>query len=149
MKALTLHQPWASLIAVGAKTTETRSWKAPHSLWGELLAIHAGKKEDRDFRETDCDVVHFLGADPTPKGSVVAIARLKDCIPTQQSWPGTLEAHFGDYSFGRWAWRLADVQPLAQPVVMTGQQGLWRIPIGRIGEVMSQLQGPVVFDPHC
>lgn len=26
MKALTLHQPWASLVAVGAKKIETRSW---------------------------------------------------------------------------------------------------------------------------
>lgn len=40
MKALTLHQPWASLIAVGAKTIETRSWSTSHR---GALAIHAGK----------------------------------------------------------------------------------------------------------
>ena len=32
MKALTLHQPWASLIAHGVKTIETRSWAPPRSL---------------------------------------------------------------------------------------------------------------------
>lgn len=40
MKALTLHQPWASLIATGAKTLETRSW--PTRYRGPL-AIHAAK----------------------------------------------------------------------------------------------------------
>lgn len=39
MKALTIRQPWASLIAVGAKSIETRSW--PTKYRGELL-IHAG-----------------------------------------------------------------------------------------------------------
>ncbi len=148
MKALTLHQPWASLTAIGAKAMETRSWAAPRSLWGEALAIHAGKKEDRDFREHAPDVVAFLGTEPTPKGAIVAIVRLKDCIPTEQSVPGTLEEHFGDFSFGRFVWRLVDVQPLGEPVLMTGHQGVWTIPAGRVAEVMRQLQRPVTFNSH-
>lgn len=43
-KAITLHQPWASLIALGVKTIETRSWKPPAALLGERLLIHAGAK---------------------------------------------------------------------------------------------------------
>jgi hypothetical protein len=39
VKALTLHQPWASLVAVGAKTIETRSWS---TLYRGPVAIHAG-----------------------------------------------------------------------------------------------------------
>lgn len=38
MKALTLHQPWASLIALGVKTIETRSWSTSYR---GPLAIHA------------------------------------------------------------------------------------------------------------
>ena len=45
MKAITLHQPWASLIASGAKRIETRSWKPPDSLIGTEIAIHAGKRK--------------------------------------------------------------------------------------------------------
>lgn len=41
MRALTLHQPWASLIAVGAKSIETRSWRTNYR---GPLAIHAGKR---------------------------------------------------------------------------------------------------------
>ena len=40
MKALTLTQPWASLVACGAKTIETRSWRTPYR---GPVAIHAAK----------------------------------------------------------------------------------------------------------
>lgn len=40
MKALTIIQPWATLIASGHKMNETRSWKTNYR--GEVL-IHAGK----------------------------------------------------------------------------------------------------------
>lgn len=43
INCITLHQPWASLIVVGAKPFETRSW-APHlSMIGKPIAIHAGR----------------------------------------------------------------------------------------------------------
>ena len=48
MKALTLHQPWASLIACGAKRIETRSWPPPKSLIGKRIAIHAGIGDGAD-----------------------------------------------------------------------------------------------------
>ena len=40
MKALTITQPWATLIAIGAKRFETRGWSTPYR---GPLAIHAGK----------------------------------------------------------------------------------------------------------
>lgn len=42
MKAITLWQPWASLIAIGAKKYETRSWKTNYR---GPIAIHAAKKD--------------------------------------------------------------------------------------------------------
>ena len=139
MRALTLHQPWASLIVIGAKATETRSWAAPRWLWGNIFGIHAGKREDRAFRETDPDVVDLLGCEPTPKGAIVAIARLKDCIPTERSIPGFQDEHFGDFSAGRFAWRLTDVQPLVEPLPLTGHQGLWTIPPELVAVIMRNL----------
>ena len=44
MKAKTLYQPFASLIAEGFKTIETRSQPPPLSLIGQRIAIHAGKR---------------------------------------------------------------------------------------------------------
>ena len=43
MYAVTLHLPWATLIALGVKSVETRSWPAPARLLGQVIAIHAGK----------------------------------------------------------------------------------------------------------
>lgn len=44
MKAITLWQPYASLVALGVKTIETRSWPAPKGLVGQRIAIHAAAK---------------------------------------------------------------------------------------------------------
>lgn len=44
MKALTIWQPWASLILVGAKPWEFRSWQPPRWLIGKRMAIHAGAR---------------------------------------------------------------------------------------------------------
>ena len=49
MKALTIWQPWASLIIAGAKPYEFRGWRAPRSIFGQRIVIHAAaKKIDRD-----------------------------------------------------------------------------------------------------
>ena len=148
MIALTLHQPWASLIAAGSKTCETRHWAPAPKYWGDVIAIHAGRVEDREFREYDSDVLRILGRDPTPKGAIVAIAQLKDCVPTERSWPGTLEDHFGDFSPGRFAWRFTDVQPLSEPVPCRGHHKLWTVPHATTALVMSKLMPTVTFDPH-
>lgn len=42
MKAITVLQPWATLLVTGKKHIETRSWKTNYR--GEIL-IHAGKKD--------------------------------------------------------------------------------------------------------
>lgn len=47
MKALTVWQPWASLIAIGAKPYEFRSWEPPAWIVGQRIAIHAGKRPVR------------------------------------------------------------------------------------------------------
>ena len=46
MKAITIHQPYASLIAVEAKKFETRGWATNHR---GPMAIHAGAKSFQRF----------------------------------------------------------------------------------------------------
>jgi activating signal cointegrator 1 len=48
VKALSLHQPWATLIAIGAKRLETRGYW-PYTHRGDL-AIHAARRWTRDLR---------------------------------------------------------------------------------------------------
>lgn len=42
LNALTVWQPWATLIMVGAKPFEFRGHRAPRSIIGKRLVIHAG-----------------------------------------------------------------------------------------------------------
>jgi activating signal cointegrator 1 len=49
MKAISLWQPYASLIACGAKPFETRDWAPPPGMIGQPIAICAAKKIDREI----------------------------------------------------------------------------------------------------
>ena len=44
---ISLHQPWASLVAVEAKTVETRGWAPPNRYIGQTIGIHAAKRKLR------------------------------------------------------------------------------------------------------
>lgn len=141
MKALTLTQPWATLVAIGAKKIETRGW--PTSYRGPL-AIHAAKGFPKWAKET-CDEYEFaaeLGSSVIPVGVMLATCRLVSCIPTRELqtnrvievdpaakcenfFLSDLERTFGDYAPGRWAWLLADVKRLSDPIPIKGALGLW------------------------
>ena len=140
MKAITLTQPWASLVALGLKQIETRSWRTHHR---GLLAIHAGKGLPvmwRPFIRPEFQVplgalvgLNAYGAPDLrklPRGEVLAVCEVWDCVPTEEAWPliaGQREEAYGDFSPGRWAWLLRDVRPVEPPVPWRGAQGLWSL----------------------
>lgn len=136
MKALTLTQPWATLVAIGAKRFETRSWSPRHL---GPIAIHAALGLPAWVRlvmEAEPAFRLDLGEqalDALPRGAVIAIARLEFAEPTASLYlpdllarlGGPHERALGDYRPGRWAWYLADVQALPEPVPASGALGLW------------------------
>lgn len=144
MRAITVHQPWATLIALEQKKFETRSWKIAYR--GEL-AIHAGKKIDKQAcrLEPFHSVLarHGYNEENLPSGAIIAVCRLKECrsvsrpseteVLLNSDRPdmaeelsiGMQEAIFGDYSDGRFAWELSEVRRLPEPVPVKGRQGLW------------------------
>lgn len=63
MKAISRWQPWASLIACGAKPYETRSWAPPLSMIGQPVAIHAAKKIDKGAAEFAEELMYGQHAD--------------------------------------------------------------------------------------
>jgi len=130
MKFLTLTQPWASLVACGAKRIETRSWKTAYR---GLIGIHAATKFEMEVREL-ChqEPIHSAlfrwgTSQPgsLPRGSVLAVARIADCVPIGTFRPGQEERALGDYTPGRYAWLLADIRRLPAPIPWRGRQGLW------------------------
>jgi len=134
MKALTLTQPWATLVAIGAKRIETRSWRTPYR---GSLAVHAAKSFPKSARA----FAFALDLGPLPTGAVIATCRLISCVPTRELQHNRLievdylagcedflldnrERAFGDYSPGRYAWLLADVKP-CEPIPAVGALSLW------------------------
>lgn len=129
MKALTLTQPWASLVAVGVKHIETRSWSTRYR---GPIAIHAAKgfpADARDFTYTkmvrESLSPHYLDTGPLPSpldkrlplGCIVATAYLADVMPMERftyvpgtklwvsnSWPAGFEITDGEkeYAFGNY-----------------------------------------------
>lgn len=135
MKALTIYQPWASLIALGAKKIETRSW--PTSYRGPL-AIHASKAIRTEFMNLAWQDPFYSALKPLhgnvggsrsikyPLGCVIAIVQLVDCIEIRpDNVPTGPERYFGDYTRGRFMWVLRDVKRLKKPIPARGLQRLW------------------------
>ncbi len=147
MIALTLTQPWATLVAIGAKKIETRSWQ---TCYRGPLAIHAAKglgpvggtKGLRDLcgREPFCTVLTAWANEYSkgyssladmvkrplfPLGAIIATCRLTVVAPTQNVKVSDQERAFGDYTSGRFAWVLEDVQMLPTPIPARGALGLW------------------------
>lgn len=143
MKALTLTQPWATLIAIGAKQIETRSWGTGHR---GLLAIHAAKNlkpvggaaglgrvvNSPPFRED----LAAAKVTELPIGVIVAVVDLQDCIPGDPAKSEELrnifarrpnEERYGGYGPGRVAWLLENVVALERPVEARGAQGLFEL----------------------
>lgn len=130
MRVLTLTQPWATLVAIGAKRVETRSWRTGYRGY---LAINAASGFPRAARER-CDVEPFASAlgrraKELPLGRIICVARLQDVVTTRSAlgWVGDDERAFGDYGEGRYAWVLSPMPyPIREPVPWRGALGLQR-----------------------
>jgi hypothetical protein len=131
-RAISLSQPWASLVANGAKQYETRSWRTHYRGW---LAIHAAKRFPRECRALFSGTMFQLAlkdyscAEDLPCGGVIAIAKLVDCVSTDLWKPsiGSSEWDFGDYSGGRFAWKLEHARTITA-FEIKGAPGIWRLP---------------------
>jgi hypothetical protein len=134
MKALTLTQPWATLVILGIKQWETRGWYpgAEYQHPGQRFAIHAAKGWTRDDREFAAEL-HARGILPVlpadlPRGAVLGTVRFDGLCRTTSRMAeelSDLEQELGDYSPGRYAWEFANPQPLLEPVPARGALGLW------------------------
>lgn len=150
MMAITIWQPWAALIAIGAKPFEFRSWPAPRRLWGQRIAIHAGARPVRraeiaelmvklgsnEWRSTglkqgaSLDLLEKVWNAPRslPLSSVVCTAILGE--PVQDA---ALAARLGVASVNdsdrdehsNWGWPLSDVEVLEPFMPARGAQGWW------------------------
>lgn len=130
MKALTVHQPYASLIARGEKWVENRTWQTSHR---GFLAIHAGKGSV--YLQKD-DLRAY------PLGAMVAVVKLVACInlnslknqPFDQLIPNTnlmvADVVGHEYTEGPWCWILSRAVAMDPPIPCRGAQRLWECEFG-------------------
>jgi hypothetical protein len=135
MKCLSVNQPWATLIMLGHKQYETRTWSTRYR---GPLAIHASKQfpeaaaqlcQTEPFRTLLREAGFHHGAD-LPRGRILGTVQLLDCVPVR-SVLATLsekEKALGDFLCGRHVLRLGQPLPLERPIMMTGKLGLFDLP---------------------
>jgi len=130
MKALTVQQPYATLIMEGVKRFETRSWRPPTARTGGPIlvdfAVHAGARFDKN---TPPEIAHIVSWRSYPLGVVLGIAHLVWVYPAEvirdRERGNVDELNMGDFSDGRFAWELEVVEVFAKPIPAKGKQGLW------------------------
>jgi hypothetical protein len=133
--ALSVFQPWASLLVHGVKQVETRPWRTAHR---GLLAVHASARlppADRALcgHEPFRSALRQAGLDPhdqLPLGAVLGTVRLLDCVRVEElpHLPAR-ERSLGDFRPGRWAWLLGDPSPWPTPRPARGRLGIYQLPI--------------------
>lgn len=153
-RVLSMWQPWATFVVqpdprtgLTAKQYETRAFRAQRyaSLPIEC-AIHATARV-ADLRAIEYHETHLIPygtvfrnalreinhtTRTVPLGAIIGVATIIECVPTEDITlllcNNNRELIFGNYTPGRWAWRLAGQRMLPRPIPFKGRQSvLWAI----------------------
>ena len=108
MKAISLKQPWASMIANGSKTIETRTW--PTKYRGDLLIVASRRP-----------IINGL-----PTGQALCVVELFDCRPMKKEDEQAACCKMYEYGIGGFAWVLKNLRPVV-PVDIRGTLGIYEV----------------------
>lgn len=132
MKALTIRQPWASLIVLGHKDVENRTWKT--AIRGQI-AIHSGQsKSIADWHsaietvavvrrcsllESEIWLKENIGCfEGLPRGKIIGTVRIDSCnLKLMSPW------HF----LGSWGFYLSEPKAFKIPIPHKGKLGFWEV----------------------
>ena len=140
MKAISLWQPWATLMACGLKKNETRHWATPYR--GPLL-IHAAKRMEPPtmlMRES-LKPFGYQSWDDFPRGALVCLVDIVDCFSTDKYVPLYPEHQFGNYDSNRFVWITDNLITFDNPIAFKGSQGFFNVP----NEIIMKVQDE---NPH-
>lgn len=127
MKALSILQPWAWLIAAGHKDIENRSWSTG---FRGRFAIHAGKKLIRDeymvarLHHNDLPAISSL-----TRGAIIGVAEIVDCVSASES----------KWFAGPCGFVVRGARLLRAPVACKGSLGLFNLPEEIDEQILRQL----------
>ena len=132
MKAITIKQPWASLIVHGIKDIENRTWRCPDKYIGQRVLIHAGADKrlmnipPTDFM-TECqieqiftDKIKFPVMERNIFSVIIGSVEIVDCVQKHPS----IWADKGVYN-----WVLANPILYSKPIEnVKGKLSFWDYP---------------------
>ena len=137
MKIISIWQPWASLLLSGHKLFETRGWTPPASLLNQTIGIASTKQiraiQLRAFQNPEFQRHYATTGLPgqleeLPLGCILGTITLEAAhlmTPELMESAGERERMFGDWSIGRYAWRVTKPVIFETPIPARGMQGLW------------------------
>lgn len=125
MKALTIKQPWASLIMFGGKDIENRDWAAPRYLIGQRIAIHSSKKIDPEEIQDALDMIRGGDFDNPDSWKIINGVQACGVILGTVKLIGCVRDHDSPWFCGEYGFILEDPQPFDVPIPMRGQLGFW------------------------
>lgn len=116
MKALSVKQPYATLIVEGEKTVEVRSWKTDYR--GDILIVSSSRP------------AYKHGEEDMPDGVLVGIVELVDIVPLEQKhlYDAYMEGLSDDEIKGLYAWILEKPAKFDTYLPMKGKLRLFEIP---------------------
>ncbi len=126
MRAISLWQPWGSLIFARLKKFETRHWA---TFYRGPLAIHAAGRScpaaDDGLVALCCDTFGNDWRKTLPRGRMLGTVNLTDCKHTEAFDVDAIEQLCGNWEEGRYAWRLEDPTAFIGPPEVKGRQGFF------------------------
>lgn len=147
MMALTVWQPWATLIAIGAKPYEFRGWPAPKRLHNTRIAIHAGARPMKRHELEDLVIMMRRGrTEGTAMRIDLALPLLERCLLSGHKLPlssvictavlgeprrctdmaEALQADSDRIDHHMWAWPMLSIQAVEPVAPARGAQGFWK-----------------------
>ena len=144
MKALTMYEPWATLLVLGYKHFETRSWQTAYR---GPLAIHAAQNGNY-MRKLPAFLEHAgLPAELADtllwaQGQFIGLVMLVDCYATgpqfvAQQQLSDRETALGDFTIGRFAWDMRHRLILPDPISFLGARMLWPVPCAMAQQLLA------------
>jgi hypothetical protein len=153
LKALTLWQPWATLVVYEVKPFEFRRWPAPKWIWQQRIGIHAGARPVRP-REIDdliasmrleqgwgtalkpeaLDLLLEMQSHPEriPLSSMLGSAVIGKPVPAaeavEQAYGKDFQGDSDRIDHQVFGWPMLDVKRFSVPVPAKGAQGFWNWP---------------------
>lgn len=151
LKAISLWNPFAMLIALGIKRNETRGWKSSHR--GEI-AIHAAQRCENEslgrFWKNMVMADPKIGDVPFREwgGKILCVVNLLVPWSTDDrervNALSVLEVEAGNYEPGRYVWPCDNLRRLTKPVPCVGRQRIWTLS----AEVETQVRANLGVDTY-